>query len=52
MGLKMSDRERVLMNIAVDTAGTVHDEMQRHECGWTLRHTFGKPSPQFVLAAT
>lgn len=45
---KQIDRERILMNIAVDTAGTVHDTMQRLAGGWTLRFTFDRPSPQFV----
>ena len=44
----MTDRERVLLNIAVDTAGTVHDEMVRLKCGWTLRVRFGKPAAQFI----
>lgn len=43
-----TDRERVLMNIAVDTAGTVHDAMRRLDGGWTLRFIFDRPSAQFV----
>jgi hypothetical protein len=43
-----SDRDRVLMNIASDTAGTVHDQMYRLRCGWNLRFTFDHPSPQFI----
>lgn len=45
---EMTDRERVLMNIAVDTAGTVHDQMKRLVSGWTLRYRFESPAPQFV----
>lgn len=44
----MTDRERVLMNIAVDTAGTVHNTMRRLHSGWQLRFSFDHPSPQFV----
>lgn len=44
----MNDRERVLMNIAVDTSGSSCDTMERLECGGTLRFTFDRPSPQFV----
>lgn len=44
----MNDRERVLINIAVDTAGSVHDTMQRLSCGWPLRMRFGNPAPQFI----
>lgn len=43
-----TDRERVLMNIAVDTAGTVHDTMQRLGDGWHLRFSFDHPAPQFI----
>jgi hypothetical protein len=45
---EMSDRERVLMAIAVETAGTVHDEMHRLKGGWQLRFTFDRPAPQFI----
>lgn len=44
----MDDRERVLMNIAVDTAGCVHDQMERLKVGWSLRFSFGHPAPQFI----
>ena len=47
---KRSDFERVLMNIAVDTAGTVHDHMERLKSGWQLRYRFGNPAPQFIPA--
>lgn len=43
-----SDRDRVLMNIAVDTAGTVHDSFERVAGGWRLRFTFDRPSAQFI----
>jgi len=46
--LKLTDRERVLLNIAVETAGSVHDSMERLQHGWTLRMTFGRPAAQFV----
>lgn len=42
------DFERVLMNIAIDTAGTIHDSMHRLASGWQLRFTFDHPSPQFI----
>lgn len=45
---EQSDRERVLMNIAVDTAGTVHDEMRRIKGGWALRFIFDRPAAQFI----
>jgi hypothetical protein len=45
---KRSDFERVLMNIAIDTAGSVHDEMRRLASGWQLRFTFDCPAPQFI----
>lgn len=48
---KRSDFERVLMNIAVDTAGTVHDSMKRFINGWQLRFIFDKPAPQFIPIA-
>ena len=44
----MNDRERVLMNIAVDTAGSVHNTMKRVAGGWTLRFKFDRPAPQFI----
>lgn len=44
----MTDRERVMMNIAVDTSGTVHDTFKRIEGGWTLRYRFDRPAPQFI----
>jgi len=43
-----SDKERVLMNIAVDTSGSVHDQMRRLVIGWSLRYKFDRPAPQFV----
>lgn len=43
-----SDRERVLMAIAVETAGTIHDEMKRLAGGWQLRFIFDRPAPQFI----
>src|SRR5690348_13756155 len=44
-----SDRERVLMAIAVQTAGTVHDQMKRLDYGgWQLRFIFDRPAPQFI----
>lgn len=46
--MERDDRERVLMNIAVDTAGTVHDTMRRLDNGWTLRFIFDRPAPQFI----
>lgn len=45
---KRSDYERVLMNIAIDTAGTVHDTFKRLNNGWQLRFSFNEPSPQFI----
>jgi len=44
------DRERVLMNIAVDTAGSVHNTMQPLNGGWYLRFTFDRPATQFIPA--
>lgn len=43
-----SDRDRVLMNIAVDTAGTIYDSFERVAGGWNLRFTFDRPSAQFI----
>lgn len=48
MNSSQSDRDRVLMNIAVDTSGTVHDEMRRLKKGWTLRFIFDRPAGQFI----
>lgn len=46
---KRNDFERVLMNIAVDTAGTVHDSIHRLASGWQLRFTVNdNPAPQFI----
>lgn len=45
---KRSDFERVLMNIAIDTAGTVFDSMQQIHSGWQLRYRFENPAPQFI----
>ena len=47
---KMSDRDRVLMNIAVKTAGSVHDKMRQLDIGWSVRFLFDRPAPQFVPA--
>jgi hypothetical protein len=44
----MKDKERILMNIAVDTAGTVHDKMMPLKVGWTIRYRSGRPAPQFI----
>jgi len=44
----MNDRERVLLNIAVDVAGSVHDRMEQLDGGWCLRFTFGRPAAQFI----
>ncbi len=45
-----TDRDRVLMNIAVDTAGSVHHTMDPISGlgGWCLRCSFGNPAPQFI----
>lgn len=43
-----SDFERVLMNIAIDTAGSIHDKMKQIKNGWTLRFRFDNPAPQFI----
>ena len=45
---KRSDFERILMNIAVDTSGSVHSKMVRTTSGWDLRVLFGNPVPQFM----
>lgn len=45
---KGSDFERVLMNIAVDTAGGCFDKMVRLNGGWHLRFRFDHPVAQFV----
>lgn len=45
---KRTDFERVLMNIAIDTTGTVHDTMRRIKNGWTMRFIFDHPAPQFI----
>ena len=44
----MKDRERILMNIAIATSGSCHDQMSALKNGWCIRTTFGKPSPQFL----
>lgn len=46
--MKRTDRDRVMMNIAVETAGSVFDQMTCLKGGWTLRTRFGDPAPQFV----
>lgn len=45
---KRTDRDRVLMNIAVDTAGSFCDRMERVAGGWSLRLRLGDPAPQFI----
>ena len=44
----MNDRDRVMMNIAVHTSGSIHDKMERLKGGWTMRFRFGKPVAQFI----
>lgn len=44
----MDDRERVLMNIAVDTSGYCFDTFERLNGGWKLKFRFGRCAPQFV----
>lgn len=44
----MTDRERILMNIAVDTSGHCWDTMQPLAHGWVLRFSFDRPAPQFI----
>lgn len=36
------------MAIAVETAGTIHDDMKRLSNGWSLRFRFDHPAPQFI----
>jgi len=43
-----TERDRILMNIAVDTAGSVHNKINRLENGWSLRFCFDNPAPQFI----
>lgn len=45
---QLADKERVLMAIAAQTAGTVHDEMRPLRSGWRLRFIFDRPAPQFI----
>jgi len=45
---KRSAFERVLMNIAVDTAGSCFDKMVRLNGGWHLRFRFDHPVAQFI----
>ena len=45
----MTDKERVLLNIAVDTSGSIWDKTERLQRGWALRFTVsGRPAPQFI----
>lgn len=44
----MNDRERVLMNIAVQTSGSIFDTMEKLPNGWAMRFSYRSPSPQFV----
>jgi len=43
-----NDRARVLLNIAIATSGSCHDKMIAVKYGWTMRTSFGSPSPQFL----
>lgn len=44
----MNDRERVLMNIAVDVTGSSWDTFEPIQGGWKIRLTFGRPAEQFM----
>lgn len=46
---KMTDKERVLMNIAIATSGTCHDKMAvLKQGGWQIRTRWGDSVPQFL----
>lgn len=45
---KITDKDRLLMNIAIASSGTCHDKMMVLESGWKIRTRWGNPVPQFL----